>query len=420
MDISERAKRFEFSPIRGLIPFARAAKKEGRKVYHVNIGQPDLESPLPMYDAILEYVTGLKESKQPNPYSASEGTEHLVDAIVSYYRRNLGKALVRDNVRVTAGGSEALLIAMMIAADSGERMIVPEPYYANYDMFAKALGIELVPLTTTFENGFSLGADSNEMKEKLENLIQESGNVKAILYTNPDNPTGHVMTREEVEAIAELCRKHSLFAIADEVYNEIVFDRKHTSILSIPGMDEHAILIDSISKRYSSCGSRIGAMISMNRDVCQAALMFCQSRLSVATIEQHGAVKAYTDGHVPAQEYMDRRDVSMEVLNGREGISVVKPEGALYMVVRFSGVADTHDFARFLLQDFSLGNETVMVAPGSGFYKTPGLGKDEIRLAFVLNNGDMRRACELLAEGYDSYIRRLGSEGSETLYENAG
>lgn len=394
MHVSRRARAMQESPIRKLAPLSVAAKKRGVHVYHLNIGQPDLPTPPEFLHAVASFSQPVLE------YGPSDGLPALKEAVCQYFSR-FGIDLRPNEVLITTGGSEAILFAFNTVADEGEEIVVPEPFYTNYNGYAQMANLRLVPIRTHAEDGFHLPPD-----EVLEKAI--SPRTRAFLVCSPNNPTGTVLTREELERVAGLCEKHDLFLIADEVYKEFTYDgRVHTSALELPGMESRAIVVDSISKRFSACGARVGALITRNPQVMAACLKLGQARLCPPTLEQLGAVAAYQLGEdyftAVREEYQRRRDVLYERLTAAPGIVLRKPRGAFYMIVKMEGIEDADEFAAWLLRDFSLKGETVMVAPASGFYATPGAGKDEVRIAYVLETPKLERAAEIFLTGLEQY-----------------
>ena len=381
------------SPIRKLVPYAEDAKKRGVQVYHLNIGQPDIKTPQVALDAV-------KNNKiETLSYARSEGSEEYRVKLSKYYKNN-NINVTEDNIIVTTGGSEALYFTMGSIADSGDEIIIPEPFYANYNGFSTASGVTVVPVTSTIDNNFAL-----PKIEDFEKLITKK--TKAILICNPGNPTGYLYSKEEMEKLKTIVLKHDLFLIADEVYREFAYDGlEHTSVLSLEGLEQNAIIVDSVSKRYSMCGARIGCIVSKNKDFIKTAVKFAQARLSPPTyalIASEAALdtpQSYFDD-VKA-EYVERRNTLITELEKIEGLKVAKPKGAFYCVAQLP-VKDTDAFAQWLLEDFNLNNETVMVAPASGFYSTPGEGKNQIRMAYVLNQKDLIRSVEILKEALKVY-----------------
>jgi aspartate aminotransferase len=397
-DISERGRAMPASPIRALTPLADAAKKRGVRVLHLNIGQPDLETP-PAMRARLAQAPAIFA------YSPSAGTAECLATLSRYYGR-IGVALTPDEIVATTGGSEAILFALMACAGAGDEALVVEPFYTNYLAFAAMAGVTLVPLRARGEDGFHL-------PPIVEWEAALTPRTRLVLLCNPNNPTGTVYTRAEVEAVAEFCRTHGLFLVSDEVYRELVYDgRGTTSVLSLPGCDDFAILVDSLSKRYSACGIRLGCLATRNRDVYDAVLRMAQGRLSPPGLAQLVALGAdelgddYAQGMV--REYQARRDVLFEGLTRIPGVFLRRPEGAFYFVVRLP-VDDGRDFARWLLESYALDGTTVMVAPADGFYATAGLGRDEVRIAYVLNRVDLEQAVRVLAHAIPAYqAARIG------------
>ena len=390
--VSERARQVPASPIRKLTPLADAAKQRGVKVYHLNIGQPDLETP-PAMRAKLALAPSVLA------YTPSAGTPECLDALAQYYRR-LGVSLGADELVVTTGGSEALLFALLACAGEGDEALVVEPFYTNYQAFAAMAGVRLRALRSRAEDGFHLPPLA-EWRRAL------TPRTRLVLLCNPGNPTGTVYTRDELERVAGFCREQGLFLVCDEVYREFVYDGQHaTSLLALAGCEEIAIVVDSLSKRYSACGIRLGCLASRNREVLGAALRLAQARLSPPGLAQLVALGIpelpadYAQGIV--HEYQARRDVLFEGLSRLPGVFLRKPEGAFYFIARLP-VEDSEDFAAWLLSDFSHEGATVMVAPAPGFYATPGLGRDEVRIAYVLCTADLEAAVRVLAHALPQY-----------------
>jgi aspartate aminotransferase len=382
------------SPIRKLVPYAENAKKKGAKVIHLNIGQPDIKTPQIALDAVKNNTLSVLE------YSRTEGSEAYRTKIAAYYQRNEIMVNTSDII-VTTGGSEALSFAMASIADAEDEIIIPEPFYANYNGFATAAGVKVVPVVSKLEDNFALPPIAD-----FEKLITPK--TKAILICNPGNPTGYLYSKEEIQKLAEIVKKHDLFLIADEVYREFTYDNaSHYSILQEQGLDEHAIIVDSVSKRYSMCGARIGFLVSKNKEVIKTALKFGQARLSPPTYAQIASEAAletpqsYFDDVI--KEYVSRRDLLIAELKKLDGVKVAKPNGAFYCIAELP-IEDADDFAQWLLEDFRVNNETVMVAPAAGFYATPGLGKNQIRIAYVLDQESLKRAVHILGEALKSYI----------------
>ncbi len=381
------------SPIRKLVPYAEAAKKRGIKVIHLNIGQPDIKTPKVALDAVRNHKIEVLA------YSMTEGSQAYREKIAGYYAsKNI--RVTAGEILVTTGGSEALSFAMGTVMDQGDEIIIPEPFYANYNGFAIASGVKVVPIPSSIDTNFALPPIS-----EFEKLI--SPGTKAILICNPGNPTGYLYSKEEVEQLAELVKRHDLFLIADEVYREFTYDgKRHHSIMELPGLDRHAILVDSVSKRYSMCGARIGCLVSRNESVIKTAMKFAQARLSPPTFAQIASEAAldtpqeYFDGVI--REYLARRNALVEGLQKLEGVKVAVPQGAFYCVVELP-VKDADAFAQWLLEEFQEDGETVMVAPAAGFYSTPGLGKNQIRIAYVLEIAELQRAVRLLGSALKQY-----------------
>jgi aspartate aminotransferase len=391
--ISKKGQQMPASPIRRLVPFAEEAKKRGTKVFHLNIGQPDINTPQIALDAVKN------SNLQVLEYSRSEGSEQYRSKLAKYYaKKNINVS--HQDIIITTGGSEALLFAMGSVADVDDEIIIPEPFYANYNGFATASGVKVVPVVSGIDTGFALPPI-----EDFEKLI--SPKTKAILICNPGNPTGYLYSHEEIIKLKALVLKHDLFLIADEVYREFVYDGiKHFSIMEEEGLDNHAIMIDSVSKRYSMCGARIGCVVSRNKEVIATVLKYAQARLSPPTYEQIAAEAALetTDEYFVEvnREYRERRDVLMSELQKIPGVKVPKPKGAFYCVVELP-LTDADDFAQWLLEKFDDNQETVMVAPASGFYSTPGKGKKEVRIAYVLKKEDLIRSVEILGKALKVY-----------------
>lgn len=392
-NISRKGMEMPQSPIRKLVPYAEAAKKKGRKVYHLNIGQPDIKTPQVALDAIKNTNITILE------YSHSAGFESYRNKLAVSYQK-IGLPIATEDIIVTTGGSEALLFALGSTMDAGDEIIIPEPFYANYNGFAVSSGVKVVPVVSGIENGFALPPISD-----FEKLI--TNKTKAILICNPGNPTGYLYSKEEIQQLASLVQKHDLFLIADEVYREFVYDNEqHYSIMNIAGIENHAIMIDSVSKRYSMCGARIGCIVSKNKEVMMAALKFAQARLSPPTYEQIASEaaldtpKSYFDEVI--EEYKERRDVLVQELHKIEGVTVAVPKGAFYCIAKLP-VNNADNFAQWLLESFELNNETVMVAPAAGFYSTPNIGLSEVRIAYVLKKEDLVKSCEILKAALIEY-----------------
>ena len=392
LSVSERGRLMPASPIRKLMPLADAAKKRGVKVYHLNIGQPDLETPAPMR-------AKLALAPKVLAYSPSAGTAECIEALCGYYRR-VGVRLSAEELVVTTGGSEALLFALLACAGPGDEALVVEPFYTNYQSFATMAGVRLVALRARGEDGFHLPP-----REEWTRAL--TPRTRLVLLCNPGNPTGTVYRRDELEAVAGFCREHGLFLVADEVYREFVYDGlSTTSVLALPGCEEIGVVVDSLSKRFSACGIRLGSFATRNRLLYQAALRMAQARLSPPGLAQLVALGMselppdYAAGVV--REYQSRRDVLFEGLTRLPGVMLRKPEGAFYFIARLP-VEDAEDFASWLLTDWSDEGWTVMVAPAQGFYATPGLGRDEVRIAYVLCKEDLEASVRVLSRALPQY-----------------
>tara|TARA_R110000744_G_scaffold49574_2_gene107647 strand:+ start:1872 stop:3062 length:1191 start_codon:yes stop_codon:yes gene_type:complete len=391
--VSNKGLSMPQSPIRKLVPFAENAKKNGVKVIHLNIGQPDIKTPQQALDAVKNNTINVLE------YSRTEGSEEFRTKIAQYYVKNHIPVSGSDII-VTTGGSEALAFAMNTVADTDDEIIIPEPFYANYNGFATACGVKVVPVVSKLEDNFALPPI-----EDFEKLI--TPRTKAILICNPGNPTGYLYSKEEIQKLAILVKKHNIFLIADEVYREFTYDNKvHTSILKENGLDDHAIIIDSVSKRYSMCGARIGYLVSKNKEFIATALKFAQARLSPPTYAQIASEAALEtpDSYFEEvkTEYVARRNILIAELEKIEGIKIARPQGAFYCIAELP-IKDADHFAQWLLEDFRVDNETVMVAPAAGFYATEGLGKNQIRIAYVLDQDSLKRAVRILGEALKSY-----------------
>ncbi|HOZ01625.1 MAG TPA: pyridoxal phosphate-dependent aminotransferase [Candidatus Syntrophosphaera sp.] len=398
MKLSQRALEIQASPIRKLMPHAVAAKKRGIKIYHLNIGQPDIPTPQPMLDAYHSF------SDKVLAYGPSQGLDIYRQGLVEYYAK-CGIQLAENEIIVTTAGSEAITFAMMVVCGVGDEILVPEPFYTNYNGFATMAGITLKPVTTFAETGFQLPSDA-EIEARV------TPRTKAIMVCNPGNPTGTVYSREDIFRIAAIAKKHGLYVISDEVYREFLYEGlSHTSIMHVPDFEENAILVDSVSKRYSACGARIGCIASKNKPLMEAALKFAQARLCPPTVDQLAAnacVPLADEFFVPLiAEYQARRDLVYDALMQIPGVVCVKPQGAFYILVKLP-VADCEDFVTWLLNEFSIDGETVMGAPAEGFYATPGLGRNEMRLAYVLNKDDLAKAMHIFAKGFEAY-KKLSS-----------
>ena len=392
--ISQKGLAMPESPIRKLVPFAETAKKKGARVLHLNIGQPDIKTPEVALNAVRNNTLEVLE------YSRSEGSETYRQKLADYYAKH-DIALKAEEIIVTTGGSEALAFVMGSIADPGDEVIVPEPFYANYNGFATAAGVNVVPVTSSIKDNFALPPIAEFEK-------QIGPKTKAILICNPGNPTGYLYTKEEIQKLAEIVKEHNLFLVADEVYREFAYDgREHFSVLQEAGLEDHAIMVDSVSKRYSMCGARIGCLATRNQEVIKTALKFAQARLSPPTYAQIASEAAletpqsYFDE--VKEEYTARRDFLIAELENIEGIKIGRPQGAFYCIAELP-IKDADDFAQWLLEDFRVNGETVMVAPAAGFYASEGLGKNQIRIAYVLDKDSLKRAVHILKEALGSYI----------------
>lgn len=397
--ISHRAQNMPASPVRKLVPYALLAKQKGIKVYHLNIGQPDIETPQSALDAVKNNDLKIFE------YALSEGNLEYRTALNNYYHSLGFTDLTTNNFIVTNGGSEALNFAISTLCDDGDEVIIPEPYYANYNGFANTFNVSVVAVSSTIDSGFAL-PPIEDFEKKI------TPKTKAILICNPGNPTGYLYTREELQKLADIALKHDIVIISDEVYREYVYDGKQQiSMLEFPEIAENCIIIDSESKRYSMCGVRIGFMVTRSKKIHDAAMLFAQARLSPVLLGQIAAAAAHVDDteyilKVRA-EYTHRRNVLVDLLNGIPGVICPKPKGAFYCAVELP-VDDTDKFAQWLLESYSNNNETIMVAPMSGFYSNPELGKKQVRIAYVLNEADLRRSVELLEDALQKYRTEFG------------
>jgi aspartate aminotransferase len=396
MRFSARSHALPASPIRRLEPFAAEAREKGKKIYPLHIGQPDIETPELFFETLRKF------DSKTLAYGTSQGDLDLIDRIVEYYAK-FGIPIEREDLLVTNGGSEALNFAVSIACDPGDSILVPEPFFPAYAAFAASANAEIRPITTLAEEGFHLPS-----RGEIEKLIDTS--TRAILLSHPGNPTGVVYTEEEVKMLSDIAREHDLLLIADEVYREFVYmDEPYLSFGNIERIRDRLVIVDSVSKRYSACGARIGCLVSKNREFISLGLKYCQARGCSPTLEQLGAAALYEtpDSYLSEvnEEYRKRRDILFEGLNGIPGIVCRKPEGAFYIMARLP-VDDAEKFIIWMLQEFSVDGETVMAAPAEGFYATPGLGSSEIRMAYVLKEEDLKRAVELLAKGISAYPGR--------------
>jgi aspartate aminotransferase len=395
-EISNKGLSMPQSPIRKLVPFAENAKKDGKKVYYLNIGQPDIKSPQVALDAVKNFDKNVVE------YSHSAGVESYRKGLAAYYQ-SLDIHVDHNDLMITTGGSEALLFALNSCLDAGDEVIIPEPFYANYNGFSISSGVTVKPISTSIEDGFSLPPIEEFVK-----LITPK--TKAILICNPGNPTGYLYSKEELEILRDIVIKYDLFLFADEVYREFVYDgNKHLSVLSIQGLENHAIVIDSTSKRYSMCGIRVGCIVSKNQEIIQTALKFAQARLSPPTFGQIAGEaalltpKSYFDDVI--NEYVSRRDLLVDGLNKIDGVICPKPKGAFYAIAQLP-VDNADRFAQWLLEDFDFNGETLMVAPAEGFYSSKGKGFNQVRIAYVLNQESLKKAIKCLEEALKVYPGR--------------
>lgn len=395
--ISNKGMLMPESPIRKLVPFAEQAKKAGKKVFHLNIGQPDIKTPDIALEAIRDF------SKNVVEYSHSAGFESYRKGLATYYKNRSINVNYKDII-VTTGGSEALLFALNSCLDKGDEIIIPEPFYANYNGFSISTGVKVRPIPTSINDGFAL--------PDIKNFTQAiNSNTRAILICNPGNPTGYLYSKEELEILKSIVLKHDLFLIADEVYREFSYDGiKHHSVLNLDGLEQNAIVIDSTSKRYSMCGIRVGCIVSKNKDLISTVLKFAQSRLSPPTFGQiAGEAALYTSQSYfdkVVSEYLLRRNLLIEGLNKINGVICPTPKGAFYAIAELP-IDDANKFAQWLLQDFDLNGETVMLAPAAGFYASPGMGINQVRIAYVLNNDSLESAINIISEALKVYPGRI-------------
>lgn len=396
MKLSNKIDLCELSPIRKFYPYSQAARQRGMKIHALNIGQPDIPTPAAYFQALAEFQETVLA------YAPSPGIASLLEAVRQYYLR-LGADFSTDEILITTGGSEALQMTMSCILNEGDEVLVPEPFYPNYHTFIRVAGGKIRPIPTTPEDGYRY-AD----RSRIEPLITEK--TRALLVTNPGNPTGTVLTPEELRGLADIAVKHGLFFVCDEVYREFIYDGDRlTTAASLPGIEEHLVLIDSVSKRFSACGARIGALITRNRALMEGAIKMAQARLSVATLDQVGAAALY--GVEPRyfdtirEEYRRRRDVCYQKLREIPGVVTTEPKGAFYTMAKLP-VDSAEDFQMYLLNEFNENGETVMFAPGSGFYATEGAGESEIRIAYVLNTEELARSLDLLRIALERYNNR--------------
>ena len=395
LTISNRGIQMPPSPIRKLVPYAEAAKKKGIKVYHLNIGQPDIETPPAIMDAVRNANIKVLE------YSHSAGNESYRRKLVQYYR-GVGIDVTHEQILITTGGSEAIMFGFFACLNPGDEVIIPEPFYANYNGFACAAGVTVVPIKSNIETGFALPPIAD-----FEKVITDK--TKAIIICSPNNPTGYLYSRAEMEALKDICLKYNLYLFSDEAYREFCYDGEYVSAMHLGGLEEHVVLMDTISKRYSACGARLGAFVSKNKAVYDTAMKFAQARLSppgLAQIMGEAAVdlpESYFDA--PKAEYLKRRNLLVSRLNAMPGVLCPNPGGAFYAMAKLP-IDDSDKFCQWLLEEFSYNNQTVMLAPATGFYGTEGLGKDEVRLAYVLNTDAINAAMECLEKALEQYPGR--------------
>ncbi len=394
--ISGRARKVPQSPIRKLIPYANEAKAKGIKVYHLNIGQPDIETPQVFWSAIQNY------KEKVLAYGPSDGLLDFRKTVAKYYQ-SFGANVQAGNVFTTTGGSEAILFTYMITADVGDEFLIPEPVYANYISLASVAQVQLIPIPTKVEEGFHLPS-----RAEIEKLITPK--TKGIIICTPNNPTGTCYTRDEMELVAKIAREHNIFVISDEVYREFLFDgRKHTSIFLVPEIDKSAIVLDSISKRFSACGARIGWVVTKNESILKSLMVYGMARLCPPTVEQIGAKNAFENMQefLPQmiQEYESRRNVVYEELQKIKGSFAKLPEGAFYMTCRLP-VSDAEEFAKWMLTCFQVDNKTTMIAPAEGFYITPKKGRNEVRIAYILKSEELKDAMRILSKGLEEFSER--------------
>ncbi len=393
-DISNKGQQMPASPIRKLVPFAEQAKKSGKKVYHLNIGQPDIETPNEVFEAMRNIDFKVLE------YSHSAGIETYRKKLAENYKSKYKINIDFSQVIITTGGSEALSFAMMSCMNPLDEIIIPEPFYANYNGFACAADIKIIPVTAQIETGFALPSIS-----EFENKI--TSKTKAILICNPNNPTGYLYSEQELKDLKDLVIKHDLFLFVDEVYRDFCYDgKKHFSVLNLDGLDKNVVVVDSVSKRFSMCGARVGCVITRNTELMNTMLKFAQARLSPPTFGQIASEAALkvADNYFEAinEEYISRRNLLVEGLNQIDGVTCPKPGGAFYTIAKLP-IDDSDKFCQWLLESFSFNNETVMLAPATGFYSTPGKGKQEVRIAYVLNKTDLKNAIKCLEEALKVY-----------------
>lgn len=399
LKISEKGQQMPESPIRKLTPYADKARNNGKSIYHLNIGQPDIETPQVALDAVKNNHVEILS------YSPSQGFEDYREKLAEFYRNRSGLPVNTEDVLITTGGSEALSFTMSAICDQGDEIIIPEPFYANYNGFANTVGAKITPIKADIKNNFALPPIS-----EFEKLI--TAKTKAILICNPGNPTGYLYTKEEIEQLAKLVKKHNLYLIADEVYREFAYDgATHNSILKEEGIEENAIMVDSVSKRFSMCGARIGCMVTKNKEILSTALKFAQARLSPPTFAQIASKAALDtpESYFTAvrEEYVERRNALVKALKEIPGVEVADPSGAFYCIAELP-VDDSEKFAKWMLEEFDVNDETVMVAPAAGFYSTPNTGTKQVRLAYVLKKENLLKAVNILKKGIKAYQEENG------------
>ncbi len=399
LSISKKGQQMPASPIRKLTPFAEKARKQGKHIFHLNIGQPDIETPQAALDAVRNNHLKILS------YSPSDGFESYREKLAEFYRDRSHLPVQTEDILITTGGSEALSFAMAAICDAGDEIIIPEPFYANYNGFANLMSATIKPVQANIDNNFALPPIA-----EFEKLI--TAKTKAILICNPGNPTGYLYTKKEIEQLAKLVKKHDLYLIADEVYREFTYDgASHNSILNEKGIEQNAIMVDSVSKRFSMCGARIGCLVSKNSDIINTAMKFAQARLSPPTYEQIASEAALSTPQsyfdAVKEEYVDRRNALIKALKEIPGVKVAKPRGAFYCIAELP-IDDAEDFAKWLLEHFQVDRQTVMIAPAAGFYSTPNTGNNQIRLAYVLKKENLITAVNILKEGLHVYLKKNG------------
>jgi len=408
LQISHRGTQMPASPIRKLVPFADAAKKKGIHIYHLNIGQPDIETPQIALDAVRHSTFKVLE------YSHSAGNESYRKKLAKYYE-SVNIHVSPDDILITTGGSEAIFFGFMSCFDPGDEVIIPEPFYANYNGFAMEAGVIVKPISSNIKSGFALPP----IEDFEKNITSRT---KAIIICNPNNPTGYLYSKEELETLKKLILKHHLYLFSDEAYREFCYQGKHFSAMELTGVEDHVILMDTVSKRYSACGARIGAMVTKNKQVLQTALKFAQARLSPPSFGQilgEAAIDVPSDYFAKTKsEYISRRDSLVKRLNAIPGVFCPNPGGAFYAMASLP-VDDSENFCKWLLESFNYKNQTVMLAPASGFYSTPGLGKNEVRLAYVLNEDDINKAMDCLEKALEEYPGKISKRQAESAVTNS-